>query len=975
MARTNYNIDNQTKFLDIHKQFNGGLKTVDTDDALNDFFLRQAENVSISEFGFLEKRYGLSKKRQLVLQDESEVEVVPSGMLQGHFKYVYPDGVDEFIALGGKFYLKPKTEDVFTLVTEFLKVEGGAYPGDLEFPEGFDYANGEFQNTREIQAVRIQNVLYIFTGSYPLIYNGDGNIYLMPYFIPDFNEISALAQGVNLLISDFDGVYGFDDLDLSTQDSTFTKTTSNIFQTSVKEITYAPQIPSIQLPYTTGGQTASQINIHTALNVTANEPYLINFEEHAVGSATPAYTYQEGSFQTKQFYLEVLSDPTDPVTACELGDLPLIWDDNGTNRYYYCEPDGSGGVSLELFYLTQIAPISVQYRASAGIVWEDVPEDQIVQRDFYTNFISSSDGSTAGLTVPESYINYATNAYSQLGFNPIVIDYDTAPVDRDPLKVSLKGFETGSYDFKITYRATVSVSDGEEITVTNFGDYNMIVQNVTITSERVSSEDYEEPKALWSCNKVIAHYNKLLAWGSLEAPETLFISDPEYKNWFPATATVKFDTEEDEPIEAITPFMQVLVVQSATKTWGLKGSQIIVSEDTAGEVYEVFPISPVYGTIAPKSVRPVRNRLYFLSKEGIVELNSLYAVDFRYNVNELDRNIQNIVPRDTGAVAIQHDYQYWIHFPDTKQTLRYYIDKKAWVKDTYDFKLNSELDNEFNGFAKMESKDGVLTFITQPAMLDEANAGIFEIEVDKSLPSDLGYPFKSTFETAYLNQSQPFHPKKYMETKLDFTLQNEYNVSKEAIPLSDEVETSSYAQFTAPLLRNHQYQIGFEADFAITNIEYILDGGSPVSCFVSYDEEEFLAKFNIPYVDFEEIEIKITGTDIALDTAVVKDITYDSSINLNTWMISEEGTLNLDNIDSYDAELAEVPINLGTVFGENEVWVFDESAFDDRITAIKTIKLSGRGYNYKLYLTDRSKSKWTLESIGITYKFKRARSR
>ena len=62
MARQYYNVNTQTKLIDTHKQFNGGLKTVDTDDALQDFFLRQAENVSISEFGFLEKRYGLAKK-------------------------------------------------------------------------------------------------------------------------------------------------------------------------------------------------------------------------------------------------------------------------------------------------------------------------------------------------------------------------------------------------------------------------------------------------------------------------------------------------------------------------------------------------------------------------------------------------------------------------------------------------------------------------------------------------------------------------------------------------------------------------------------------------------------------------------------------------------------------------------------------------------------------------------------------------
>jgi hypothetical protein len=37
--------------------------------------------------------------------------------------------------------------------------------------------------------------------------------------------------------------------------------------------------------------------------------------------------------------------------------------------------------------------------------------------------------------------------------------------------------------------------------------------------------------------------------------------------------------------------------------------------------------------------------------------------------------------------------------------------------------------------------------------------------------------------------------------------------------------------------------------------------------------------------------------------------------------------------------------------------------------------LSGRGYNSKISIIEDSKSKWTLESLGITYKMKKARSR
>ena len=52
MARFRYDVNTQTKLLDIHKQFQGGLKTVDTDDSLKTIFLRQAENLELSEYGF-----------------------------------------------------------------------------------------------------------------------------------------------------------------------------------------------------------------------------------------------------------------------------------------------------------------------------------------------------------------------------------------------------------------------------------------------------------------------------------------------------------------------------------------------------------------------------------------------------------------------------------------------------------------------------------------------------------------------------------------------------------------------------------------------------------------------------------------------------------------------------------------------------------------------------------------------------------
>jgi hypothetical protein len=117
---------------------------------------------------------------------------------------------------------------------------------------------------------------------------------------------------------------------------------------------------------------------------------------------------------------------------------------------------------------------------------------------------------------------------------------------------------------------------------------------------------------------------------------------------------------------------------------------------------------------------------------------------------------------------------------------------------------------------------------------------------------------------------------------------------------------------------------------------------------------------------------EISLDDISEDSIKLYDSTYDHSVTFNTLVISEEGTLNVDPIASYvDADVA-VEIDLGTRAGN---WTFGTSNFGNVIVAVKTVKLSGRGYNSKVSIIEDSKSKWTLESLGITYKMKKARSR
>jgi hypothetical protein len=981
MARQYYNVNTQTKLIDTHKQFNGGLKTVDTDDALRDFYLRQAENVSISEFGFLEKRYGLAKKGSLITGSNA------TGRVQGHHKFNYGSSTDEILAVHGKLYVKEHGQTAFTQVSSFATITGQKYPDDTTLTNGF--TQGSFQTTRDIGMARIKDNLFIFTGTYPLIYTrkhpitkadlSNGTVYAMHYYVPSFVDLLASETGLNLLIGDdFDDAMGYSDLSfLETKTKYQIEDRLNVTISNIDN-DIAPAIPTSKYTTTYEGD-AAQIKLEATVNLKAPASYFKKFA--AYDHNDDSLVYQAETFNPQYFYL-ASGTAIAEGDECTTLNQRVSYSDGNTTTYFVCVV-GQTGSGTETNQNFQLAPHSIQYRETGASTWENVPEENIVNRLIYSNADSTSDFSSQPSQLDDKP-NITTPGYSFLTFN-------TAPTteqELNPLHIVLKGFPSRRFDFKVEWHFERHYMDsnnvGHEVTLSKFEvDY----LNVEILPEKIDFDTFGfKGDALITCNKVMERDGRLLAYGSTSMPEHLFFSSVLEPNWFPTSFSQQVDTNEDDPIQAIVPFMSVLVILTQSKIFGLKGSKPLPAPDdpTTEGVYQTFAISPVYGTIAPKSVRPVRNRLYFLSREGIVQLTNLaYATDEKYNVQELDRNIKNIVPRDVDAVAIQHDYQYWINFPSTGETLRYYVEKKAWVKDTYG--KDSSAAYDFDGVFKYYSKDGVLSFITNVTQLDTSGPavdGVYEVVIDKSLPSDFTKTIKSTFETANLNQGYPFHPKKYLESRLDFTLQNEYNTSKDEIAFtaSDPVDNVTTLSFTNKLLKGHSYQLGFAENETITNVRYQLDGGTAEDATYSYigtqNEVEVNALyFDVPYEDFDSIAILITHTSaIDFSQAALTDNTFDHTLNFNTFSLSEEGTLNFSNT-GYTADDAKVEINLGTVFGENETWVFDESAFDDRVTAVKTVKLSGRGYNYKLFVTDRTKAKWTIENLGVTFKLKRARSR
>ena len=132
--------------------------------------------------------------------------------------------------------------------------------------------------------------------------------------------------------------------------------------------------------------------------------------------------------------------------------------------------------------------------------------------------------------------------------------------------------------------------------------------------------------------------------------------------------------------------------------------------------------------------------------------------------------------------------------------------------------------------------------------------------------------------------------------------------------------------------------------------------------------------FNIPNIDFAYAEVEIIYTSAQEnETLLLEDTTYDKHINFDTMVRTEDQLLTEAPELNYEDELEfpVVDIGLGSTFGE---WVFSEDPLGNSINIVKTVKLSGKGYNIKTVFVDFTKSKWTLETLGIAYKLGRTRS-
>lgn len=137
--------------------------------------------------------------------------------------------------------------------------------------------------------------------------------------------------------------------------------------------------------------------------------------------------------------------------------------------------------------------------------------------------------------------------------------------------------------------------------------------------------------SIHTCRRLLVFYDQLLAYADTVEGNVLYISDVRRFNYFPAYYTTIIDTPAKDEITSINYYQNVLVVFTENNIFMLKGRNPYD--------FVVDNVNRTIGCAYGWTARVVGNYLYFMSKEGLFKLKSLYYTEDRLNVEQIDYRV------------------------------------------------------------------------------------------------------------------------------------------------------------------------------------------------------------------------------------------------------------------------------------------------------------------------------------------------
>lgn len=320
-------------------------------------------------------------------------------------------------------------------------------------------------------------------------------------------------------------------------------------------------------------------------------------------------------------------------------------------------------------------------------------------------------------------------------------------------------------------------------------------------------------ESIHKCLLIKLHWDALFLSGNPDAPQNVYhtvvgISSAFPKLYFPTSYYFDVTATNGSPITGMINFRDTLCMFTEDSIHTLYGKQ---RDPALAESFVLRTTHPEIGCTSHRCLVIVGNAVVFVSKYGIYALTNVVASNTAMNVQYLSEKIAPTFKNLTGlskAVAVFHDQQYKVCFPEDNIVLRWYLNKGAWTLDTApQVSVYVKWDNDLY---MASNTAGLMWKANYKRIEDPVSPGTY-IEVDTY--NDDGVAISFYFQTKTFDGEAMINFKKFRKL---FVMARQYGVATSAVL----VTVVDYVSTTTNLALNESTSFG-EWDLGIDILGFV----------------------------------------------------------------------------------------------------------------------------------------------------------
>lgn len=775
----------------IQSDFSSGINAVDNEVVLKESHVNFAKNLDLTTENRLEKRSGYITKYTRTFKENFEKEHPDLGKITGNIKgnvqayhkFIQADGIEvEFFCVSGIFYKYPFTFENAPSGVRWEMYTIKDWVGDVkEVLVNQDELS--FQKTRRFDIRTINDMVIFATGTRILTYDLNkkySSSYRLRTIIPYkplLEEYLNISYGQNLL-APYKYRQRYFNLDLiGTGGFLGIITDPNILYPSSEPVKF---IPLGKLKLSTSNISYCEIMYR---QVQAEKKYIAS--ENVLVQSRSFVSDGNLDLDKDLTYTEMKVGTTNPIQV-----LGFAYNPDAAYERYNLHNDSSSPLPAPKKQgdeLPEVSKFLMNYR------------NNYIKEISFSRLSSSSgegnNGTNFNIDVQVKFPDrddYITIGYIQGGQNSSFLPIDFGNIllyDIDDIKCIVRsaGGSYTSYYFSI-YCLKEKV---------NSSKYALSYKQV-MTPKLQEYKMSPNSNYINECTRIFYKNGYIMLYGGdpknrINKANTIFVSDINRPTYFPQYSTIDIPTEGSQRIQSI-------------ESWNTEVENVIFLENS---IYDfkfktvdeasISPITTNIGLIAPYSVSPADNKLYFLAKDGVWSLTTVQYSNTGINtklvsdsINPLIVGNDNLVSKD--AVAYTKGNKYYLVIPKiddydgtvVNRQFKLYTDSKnpCWYMDQ----------GKFLNFALVYSEGSDISFISN----NELNIlkqqygvyvdGDYENYIDYDMNSGVVPVDKSSFDIyrvefkskAYDMKPYNLHKKKFRNILVEIGMQTDKRVESYA---------------------------------------------------------------------------------------------------------------------------------------------------------------------------------------------------